>query len=155
MWSKKLIIKNIIFTHYLLITQYFLLIFYLLLNINSEIRLLITYSLLTGQSFIFTRYFWHYSVRSNITYYICPCFWPKARLKTFPHRTGLLSDPIAHKYDEKMYWFTLIFFSKTLMPMSAWQGRRKCRKHEHWHWLALALGSFILHGSPKSEKRIV
>ena len=46
-------------------------------------------------------------------------FWPKTALNTFTYRTGLLSDTIAHKYIEKMYWFNLIFFFKSLMPMSA------------------------------------
>ena len=80
-------LKNTIFTHYLLITQSLLLSFYLLSNIQSVIlllvtysylnwthkRLLITYSLLKSRSFIFTHYFDHYLLRSNITYYEHPC----------------------------------------------------------------------------------
>ena len=79
-------LKNTIFTHYLLITQSLLLSFYLLSNIQSVIlllvtysylnwthkRLLITYSLLKSRSFIFTHYFDHYLLRSNITYYEHP-----------------------------------------------------------------------------------
>ena len=81
-------LKNTIFTHYLLITQSLLLSFYLLSNIQSVIlllvtysylnwthkRLLITYSLLKSRSFIFTHYFDHYLLRSNITYYEHPCW---------------------------------------------------------------------------------
>ena len=78
-----------IFTHYLPITKPFLLTSLLTPRTFAETRLLITYFYLTWKknqllitypllrsfNFFFTRYFFHYLVRSNITYSKHPWSW--------------------------------------------------------------------------------